>query len=848
MNPKYTFQLRPDTNPNLLNPANGVSGYVSIRNGEIVADDTNITSEFIPVNPTQTQYLYLKHRTIGDARIVTYALYDANKIFIEGDGDTFDIALTSNTRFVRVSVDGATLQPYSLQAQQTAPYVPYIYTIHPVYNTSVTKDYERQQNELFYRAKINGKFTFVGDDFDIVNNAPFDTKFTFVINMSLDGGATYVEYFRGEFWKTNCKFNADGHNAEISVSPVDGYADVIAGLDKEFDLIKLKPELTAVTIFKRPLIQIYVPGESVVSCFLSGMYWEQDCDVVTDETELTDTYKFALVKNEHDIKVYARMLCDVTTISGLNTTAIPANDIVENNRNYNRVIPYDFPDTIYFWNGTSTEPTEWGISQPGVYYTMPQYPAVLGAPDTYYPIGRSHWGDWSIWFAFSLYDTIFENEGRKRYALRDATPLSSAISVLLREIAPGITHEATPDYSHFLYDEYNPISGDTFKLLLTQKANLLSGDYTQPSQKAPITLKMITDMLRNVFCAYWYVEDGKFKIEHISWFKNGGQYTGTPIVSRDLTAEFVSRNGKDWAFATSQYEYEKETMPERYQFGWMDEVTDVFTGNPINMLSGFVTAGKIEEITVNNFTTDVDYMLLNPGACSKDGFALLAAVPGSDVITPDTTSRVLSIDTYTRYGLDRIYSGTTVTFRVMFTGTGTVDLDLLDARGEYKQTLYTLNVTQPISTFVFSVPIPRQQIGNVNLGFIKNTAGTIRIRLMSATAGYELPFVSYLRPGTIDDRTNMQNGFLSFVNLQPKYHLYDMPAYHVEVNGVDTYAYGIQRKKKQTLRFPVAVDPDPMHLIKTHLGNGQIEKISVNLSSRNANATLAFDTQNLNEL
>ena len=73
--------------------------------------------------------------------------------------------------------------------------------------------------------------------------------------------------------------------------------------------------------------------------------------------------------------------------------------------------------------------------------------------------------------------------------------------------------------------------------------------------------------------------------------------------------------------------------------------------------------------------------------------------------------------------------------------------------------------------------------------------------------------------------------------------MYDLPARRVNINGTDTYAYGIERKKKQTLNFPAYDDPNPMQLIKTYLGNGQVDKLSVNLHSRSIKATLKYDTE-----
>lgn len=807
------------------------------------------------------------------------------------------------------------------------------YAVYPLRKADLAKDYELQQNQKFYRAKLSGKLLFSRADYAIIANANFETKFTLVISISWNNGQTWTEYWRGEFWKTDCKFDTDAQTAEVTPAPVDEYTDVLAGLEKEYNLIDLKPEIENLTITKRPLIQMYVPGESVVSCFLSGMYWEQDCDPVTNETDLVNTYHFALnssrsggqqvsgtgvadgmwlngespdglyewtyeTKQEGGegeqspetfvytyltrkadnvrlfanrnyqqaaqgsfsmyeygdddmepvarvvaitIKVYARYLLDVETISGLNTYPIPANDIVENNRNYRRAIGYAVSDVVYYSTNTTTTPTEWGIKQPGEYW---QKPYLYWNPQLY-PIGRSHWGNYSIWFAFSSFDEILEQAGRKTYTLKDAYPLHSVISVLLGKIAPGITHEPTTEYSQFLYDTYNPISGDVFDLYITQKSNILAGDYSQPAQKAPITLKMVTDMLRDCYRAYWYVEDGKFKIEHIQWFKNGGRYTGTPAISHDLTVEKVTRNGKAWAFGTSQYEYNKPTMPERYQFGWMDDVTRAFEGYPIEILSKYVTPGNIEEINVSNFTTDIDYMLLNPGACSKDGFALMAAVP-RQLVTPDYSFRTVEFGTTynLKYTLTNPQVGEGITIKFESRGVpygGACEIAFLDASGNMISSIGTFN-SERLEPMVYSAIMPANA---TQIGFRQITRlGFSEIKMVSIQGSKALPFTER----TIDDITYInQNGLLAFIDLQPTYYVYDLPAYQIRINNEQGVAYGITREKKQTLRMPVVDDPNPTQLIKTFLGTGQVEKISVNLSSRNANVTLMYDTQNYNE-
>lgn len=62
-------------------------------------------------------------------------------------------------------------------------------------------------------------------------------------------------------------------------------------------------------------------------------------------------------------------------------------------------------------------------------------------------------------------------------------------------------------------------------------------------------------------------------------------------------------------------------------------------------------------------------------------------------------------------------------------------------------------------------------------------------------------------------------------------------------NGEEETAIGVKKLKTQIIKFPMLYDPDLSKLIKTRLGNGTIQKITINLSSRNANATLKYDTE-----
>ena len=65
----------------------------------------------------------------------------------------------------------------------------------------------------------------------------------------------------------------------------------------------------------------------------------------------------------------------------------------------------------------------------------------------------------------------------------------------------------------------------------------------------------------------------------------------------------------------------------------MDNATETFGRITIDVNSNYVQKDKNEEINISRFSSDVDYMLLNPSDFSEDGFALLCPVKSNSVYT-----------------------------------------------------------------------------------------------------------------------------------------------------------------------------------------------------------------------
>ena len=692
--------------------------------------------------------------------------------------------------------------------------------VHPIWKDDLALEWSFESNQRFRRVGLSGSLVFVGRDYDVIIGRDFDTTFEIEILVAYDNSFIYQHLYTGIFHYTDCTFNIDDKKITVKPQIRDRYSKVLAGLDKEYDLIKLAPASQPVTTIRRPLVQAFVIGDSVVSCFLSGMSWEQDIsnddnsyDYIVDhchfgindlliqvqiqnppEQELSNVFvktgarsdgtmltngqgKYIMVVTYSviapllyvDIRTYlrpndtiwhyegqaadnvtftslvsgvpdingdikqnyafARLLVAGTTFRGSDTLPIPTDDMVAYNRNFKYCVPLaqsGISNLVMMSYNASETPTQWGVRPDGKYYLPPDMDA-----DThrYMPMAQSLWTNASVWYRVTTYIEQMEIDGRKDTALRDAFTLEGVINALLAEIDSSVTFAATTDYSQFLYGT-NPLTQDWGRLVLTPKSNVLVAEYTQPARKAPVTLGKVLNMLRDVCGCYWFIDDdNRLRIEHVSWFKNGGSYSGTQTVGLDMIHLVNPRNGKGLCYGASEYQYDKVEMPERYEYEWMDDTTDTFKGEAIEVLSSYVQEGKIEDTNIDGFNADIDYMMLNPSNVSEDGFALL----------------------------------------------------LCNASW-------------------------RTQIAQVGV-------------------------------------STVQNWQLAMPVLQPNFLISDMPSWNIKVNGSVMQSKGIQRCKKQKIEYPCRYEtPDADELVRTTVGTGEVEKMSIKLTSRQATLNLRFPT------
>ena len=706
--------------------------------------------------------------------------------------------------------------------------------VRPHYK-ELNKKYAKESGQEFFRVSLDGKINLFGSDYEIINQSSIEDQLVFIVDKYNNTSKKWVEYYRGEFSKTDCKFDHDKKKCELKTTAVDGYTEVMNKYENTYDLIKLAPEISKINLHKRSLMQVYVRGSNSITNFFGGTYWEDDVNTAIDNhDDLINKYYFAYIKagNEFEIRgagisgvngvyagtsgywnqwngytayvknisdniyriyikrnsdgvdlyqsvytfeivdvdnsyisgqvsfvnisnpddtfivdnifvyhMYRRLLCDVDTVTDSegtkNTYNLPSDDFITDNRNYKKCI--GLTGGLFFCTSrTVTEPTKYGLNDYGQYFTNEFIPAQAGMGRPL-PISKNSWVNASLWYVYDSYYEYFEERLRKQYTLKDSYSIGAAIKAILKKIDPTITHEPTSEYSQFLYGSSNPLGMERFYVYITQKTNILKGDYDQPAQKAEASLGELMKMLRDCFRCYWYIEDNKFKIEHVYFFMNGGSYSGKSNYQLDFTKLTDQFNKKLSSYFQSEIEYDKSDLNQRYEFAWMDDVTDLFGSNTIDVKSNYIQKDKTEEINIGQFSSDIDYMLFNSSNFSEDGFALLCPVK----------------------------NGSTLELPII-----TVN-NLVDENGDTYEAI-------------------------------------------------------------------AQNWYASWIYLQ-NFYLWDMPAYSIESNVLNyLYVRDIKKCMKHTIEFPTEEDPDELELIKTTFGNGKIDEISINLDTRIAKINLLY--------
>ena len=159
---------------------------------------------------------------------------------------------------------------------------------NPHYSKLESK-YKKETGQVFFRNSLEGSIKIFGTDFDFINSQSLETKYVLIIT-NTNGKILALNSFA----KTDCKLDTTRRLIELKLSSIDRYSKIMNSYDNTYDLIKLSPAITPLTLTKRLLYQFYIQGANSVSCYANGTYWEQDVNEAIDDADaLEKKYYFA---------------------------------------------------------------------------------------------------------------------------------------------------------------------------------------------------------------------------------------------------------------------------------------------------------------------------------------------------------------------------------------------------------------------------------------------------------------------------------------------------------------------------------------------------------------------------
>ena len=201
---------------------------------------------------------------------------------VDSSEQTISVEISQKAYYIAFTFDESNISGGSISVQEHLSY-----EIHPHYK-QLKKKLKKENNQMFFRESLDGKINLFGQDYLLVKNASIESTIYFYVYR----GQTL--FASASFNKSDCKFDHFKKSVELKLKYNDKYSKILDAYENTYDLIKLTPALTPITLTKRCVVQIYIQGEKTLSNYAGGTYWETDVDEqVDDEEALTRKYYFS---------------------------------------------------------------------------------------------------------------------------------------------------------------------------------------------------------------------------------------------------------------------------------------------------------------------------------------------------------------------------------------------------------------------------------------------------------------------------------------------------------------------------------------------------------------------------
>lgn len=509
-------------------------------------------------------------------------------------------------------------------------------------------------------------------EFDLIQYAPPLTELQLtrraILQIYVAGASFVTNYVDSAFWETEA-INPSSVPSTIAGVYRFGYYDrfyYVTGLGLSPDVSGLyffdsgTGDISRVDGVYKIFTQGVPPHRTIIARASDNVFIYESEDDETIPRVPVDQEQGVVLTNIDDgvtqvrafyVDFYTRVLTNKTDIGGDATYAIPADDIVEEHGVFTRIHQKAYADFLIS-EGNSDDGTRWGkFPLFAQHFAEKHYTRPTGG---YYPILQSRWFDTSFWIHYNVDLLADMEEASETYTIKNCYKLSDVISTLLVAMGSTATHEATAIYSDFLYAASNAIRGIKKIPIIIPITNVLVKDYEEPQPVAKITFQDISELMKKAWRAYWYIDsENRFRVEHKYFFENGGSYSGE-VIGVDLTTDLEAYSKRPWGTDQNSYKYEKENMPERFEYSWQGKSSKPFLGYPMDIISRWAEKGNIEKWDIGRFSADIDLIHVGGSELSKDGFLFVEALQGE--VLPYVPFVTVTIDADEEYILQNGYA------------------------------------------------------------------------------------------------------------------------------------------------------------------------------------------------
>lgn len=716
--------------------------------------------------------------------------------------------------------------------------------VNPHYKT-LSKEYKKESGQEFFRQSLNGTVKLIGSDFEIINNASINDKLFFSIYRK------YALYYQTEFIKSNCVIDLSKKQVELKTPNVDQYTKILNNYETTYDLVKLKPAITKVYAHKRPIVQMYVRGGDTVSNYIAGSYYETEVSEPVDDTRtLAEKYHFAQAMRSNELEI--KML-----------SVTEANGVYAGNRNtWTNQNGY----TCYLVKAESI--SSGGVGIPGMRFKIRRDSdgVILYQSNLLESTGSWDTPDSELYLRPGTdYDVCTEGTSDVVGKCTNVFMYETWTRVLTDSMYSGgaLSDEIPPDDFAYQNGSYKYSSRDLIGDIFctskttdkpTQYGKNDFGDYfTNQFISGAAGFGRIVPLCRNAWAnaSIWFAYNNDYESYDASH-----RYV-YPIYDCINIADAISALLKE-----VNPDIKHEGSPEYSQFLYGDtnplrgERFYVFITQKTNILKGWYDqAAQKGETTLRDILGMLRdyfkcYWYIDEGNRLRIEHIEFFNNGGSYSDKPGVSLDTTAIkDRFNNYSADFFqstveYDTGSLTNEYRFKCADDVSEYFTDVNVKVKSVYVSECSPEEITSSSFTADIDRML---ATTDGISNDGFAVMCATKEFTGNYLVPVVTVDRIIDTDSETSsmyraiIQNYYASWLYLAD-YYMWSMPAQDIECNKTDTLrTRKIALSMKHTVSCLTEDDIPVFGLVKTSVGEGKINSMSVNLDSRKAEIELVYE-------